>query len=501
VTTTSSSGSKPRASTTVTFVALSLSAMTFALVQSMVAPALPELQHAFRTSQASVSWILTSYLLSASIATPILGRLGDALGKKRVLVGVLAAFGAGTLVAAIATALPVMIVGRLIQGAGGAIFPLAFGIIRDEFPSHKVSGAIGFISALLGVGGGIGIVISGPISNSLGYHWLFWLPAIVIGIALAATVWKVPESIVRMPGKVSILGAFLLAGWLVALLLGVSQGPSWGWTSGKVLGLFALAAVIAAIWIRVEFASTSPLVDMRMMRLPTIYRTNIAAALFGFSMYASMVMVPQFVETPSGAGYGFGASVTGAGLFMLPSSIAMLIAGVGAGSISSRFGSKTTLLIGSVWSALSTAVLAFAHDDRFMIYVATALMGIGIGFAFAALSQLVVGGVPANQTGVASGMNTNIRTIGGSLGTTLTTSIATAGVAAGSVPHERGYTLAFIMMMVCFIVAGIVSATLPGGRARRAGSAATAQALAGAESVPMARMGGQAADRAASLKA
>ncbi len=450
-----------RRSPSVTFVALSMSALTFSLLQTMVAPALPTIRAEFGSSQAGMAWIMTAYLLSASVATPILGRLGDLHGKKRVLVCMLAVLGIGTVTAALATSLTVMIIARAIQGVGGAIFPLAFGIIRDEFPPEKVGGAIGVVSAVLGVGSGTGTVISGPISSHLGYHWLFWLPAIAIAIACVVTILRVPESPIRVAGNVSIGGASLLAAWLVALLLGISQGPRWGWGSSSVLGLLVLAGLLIAIWIIVESRSAQPLVDMRMMRIPTVYRTNITAILFGFTMFSMMVVIPQFVETSRSAGYGFGASVTQAGLFMLPSSVFMLVAGIFASRFGAMFGAKAPLVMGALIAAAATCVLAFAHSENYMIYIATSLMGIGIGLAFASMSHLVVVAVRPDQTGIASGMNANIRTIGGSIGTTVVATVITAGVDGGTLPHESGYTNAFVLMTVGFGVAAVAAASLP----------------------------------------
>ena len=215
----------------ITFSLLALAAASFSLMQSLVAPALLEIQHDLGTSTTGATWILTAYLLSASVCTPILGRLGDMFGKRRVLILVLAALSLGTLVSALATSIGVMVAGRVIQGIGGAMFPLAYGIIRDEFPKERVSTGIALISAMLGIGGGAGIVLAGPIVEHLSYHYLFWLPLLVIGIATIGSIFLIPESPVRTPGRVNWAGAVLLAAWLSAFLVGVSQGSSWGWGS------------------------------------------------------------------------------------------------------------------------------------------------------------------------------------------------------------------------------------------------------------------------------
>ena len=210
---------------------LVVSALAFALTQTMVAPALPAIQKDLGASTTEVTWVLTVFLLTASIATPIVGRLGDMFGKERVLLAVLVVFGIGSLVGALSHSIEMLIAARAIQGVAGAIFPLAFGIIRDEFPRERVATAIGLISATFGIGGGAGLVLSGVIVDNLSYEWIFWLGLIVIAIAAVATHFFVPESPVKTPARIDWIGAALLSGALGSLLLGVSEGNNWGWSS------------------------------------------------------------------------------------------------------------------------------------------------------------------------------------------------------------------------------------------------------------------------------
>src|SRR6476661_2422308 len=241
-----------RASYQLTFAVLTVGVGAFALLQSLVMPVLPTLESALGTTQADVTWVLTAYLLSASISTPVMGRLGDMHGKKRVFVVALTALAVGSLLAALATSLPVMIAARVIQGIGGGVLPLAFGIIRDEFPEEKVVGAVGIIAALTAVGAGLGIVLAGPIVTVLSYHWLFWIPLIMVVLAGVAAHILIPDSPVHTAGKINWLTALLLSGWLVALLLGVSQAPTWGWGSPIVVGLLVAAAALVVTWVVAE---------------------------------------------------------------------------------------------------------------------------------------------------------------------------------------------------------------------------------------------------------
>jgi EmrB/QacA subfamily drug resistance transporter len=446
-----------------TFAVLLVSVSSFALLQSLVLPVLPTIQHALHTSQNTVTWVLTAYLLSASVATPITGRVGDLIGKKKVLVATLVTLAVGTVLAAVATSIGVMIVARAIQGVGGGVLPLSFGLIRDEAPRDKVASSISISAALLAVGGGAGIVLAGPIIGVLDFHWLFWIPAMVVALAAVAAFFVIPESKVRAPGRVAILPALLLSGWLVTMIVPLSEGQQWGWTSWKTLALIAVAIVLAAFWIRVELRARTPLIDMRMMRLPAVWTTNLVALLFGAGLYSALGFLPQFLQSPKSAGYGFGASVTASGLFLLPMTVTMFIFGMLSAPAAARVGSKLVLLVGSLVTVPPFAVLAFAHGQRWEIYLASALLGVGLGLAFAAMSNLIVESVPANQVGVASGMNANIRTIGGSIGAAVMATIVTAG-AAGGLPKDDGYRNGFAFLMVIAVLATLACIMIPSAR-------------------------------------
>ena len=285
--------------------------------------------------------------------------------------------------------------------------------------------------------------------------------SIAVLVATAGIVAFVPESPVRTPGRVDPLGAVLLAGWLVALLVPISQGPTWGWLSARTLGLFALAAVILPTWVWVESRTDAPLVDMRMMRLRPVWTTNLAALVIGFGMFASFILVPQFVELPQSTGFGFGASVTEAGLFMVPATVGMLVVGPISGRLSTTVGSKVPLVLGALASCIAFVMLAVAHDASWEIYVAMLVMGVGIGFAFGSMANLIIESVPAQQTGVATGMNTIVRSIGGAIGSQVSAGIVTATVAASGLPTERGFTIAFLVAAAALAVGVVVALRVP----------------------------------------
>ncbi len=286
---------------------LSLAGVAYAMLSSSVVPALPTMQHALHTTETGITWLLTAYLLSASVGTAIIGRLGDMYGKEHLLLLTLVVLAAGTLLAAVSSSLAVIIVARFIQGASGGIFPLAFGIVRDEFPREKVAGSIGLLSAILGVGAGIGIVLSGVIVEHLNYHWLFWIPLVATLVAAVATWRFIPESPVRLPGRINWLAAVLMTIGISMVLLAISETTTWGWGSARTFGLILLGVVFLVVWIAVEVRSENPLIDMTMMRIRGVWTTNLAAFLLGAGMYASFIVFPQFAQLPTSTGWRDGA--------------------------------------------------------------------------------------------------------------------------------------------------------------------------------------------------
>jgi EmrB/QacA subfamily drug resistance transporter len=455
--------------TTRTLLPLAGAALAYSLAQTMVIPALPELQAEFHANPADATWLLTAFLLTSSVATPLLGRLGDMHGKERWLLISLAIFGAGSLIAALGGSLAVLVTGRAVQGAGGAIFPLAIGIIRDEFPRERVAPAIGTVSAMFGIGGGTGLVLAGLFVDHGSISWIFWLSVVTTAIAALATWLWVPESPVRVRARIDWVGGVLLSLVLIALLLPISEGNTWGWTSGRVLGLFAAAAILAVVWARWELHVDDPLVNLALMRERPVWTTNVAACAIGFAMFGSFVLIPQFVQTPSSAGYGFSASVTESGLFLLPSAVLMLFAGPFSGRLGARYGSRVPLALGALSSGLSYAWLAAFHGARIDIYLASVLLGLGVGMALAAMANLVVEAVPPDVTGVASAINAIMRTIGGAVGAQVAAAIVSGSIAAGATyPSESGFTGAFTMSALGSLVALLVCFAIPSRSAVRA---------------------------------
>ena len=456
----------PRQHYNVTLAALTLAGTAFAFQQTMVVPALPVIQRELDTTTTWATWVLTVFLLVASVATPVLGKLGDQYGKERLLVISLALFLAGCVGCAVAWSIWSLIAFRALAGTGAAVFPLSFAIIRDEFPPEKVGVAIGLVSSVFGVGGGFGIVLSGLIVDHLSWRWLFIFGSIGVALAMVLVARFVPESPIKTPSRVDFPGAALLSGGLVAFLLALTEGENWGWSSGRIVSLFFVAAVLLVLWVLVELRVPEPMVDMRMMVRRPVLLTNITAIIAGFAMFSVFVLVPNFVETPTGlpdelaqlVDYGFGASATKAGLYLLPSAIVLLFAGPVGGLLGRKVGFKWPLAIGMALVSVAAAMLALWNDEPWQVVASQPIFGVGIGFAFAAMATIIAQSVRPSETGVASGMNTVMRTVGGVVGGQVGAALLTAHTIPGTtVPSVDGYEIAFALGSAAALVGAAVA--------------------------------------------
>jgi MFS family permease len=450
------------------FAVLAVGVAAFSLLQSLIVPVLPEIQQHYGSSQSSVTWVLTAYLLSAAVCTPLVGRIGDAYGKRRMLVVALVALAVGSLLGGLAPSLGWLVVARVVQGVGGGVLPLAFGIVREELGGH-VTAALSALSSLLAVGYGLGIVVAGPILEGLGYRWLYWLPMLVTAATALATLLLVPESRERTAERLPALPALLLTVWLVALLVPISRGPQWGWSSPWTLGGLTLAALVLALWVRAELHAEVPLIDMTMMRVRGVWTANVIGAAVGFSMFASFGFLPQLLQTPPElAGYGFGASVMGSGLLILPSQICAFVVGFAAAPLVRRLGTRAVLAAGSTATGASMLALGLWHDETWQVLAATGVQGAGSGLVFATLAGVLVTAVPSRQTAVASGVNANMRSVFGAIGATLMGVVVGTGAGVGSYPAEAGYTWGYVMLAVVMTAAVAASWCVPDSRLRPA---------------------------------
>ena len=439
---------------------LVVSAFMMILNETVLSVALPPIMADFGITAEQGQWFTTGFLLTMAVVIPTTGFLIQRFTTRALFGAALVLFALGSLLAALAPSIGWLIAARVVQGAGGGVLPLSFGIIRDEF-GDKMTGALSVLASLTAVGFGLGIVVAGPVVETLGYHWLFWLPMVATLLAALGAARFVPESPRGPAQRLPLVPALLLAGWLVALLLPVSQGNAWGWGSPRVLVLLTAAAVLAAAWIRLETRVRVPLIDMRMMRLRGVWTTNLVTLFVGFGLFASFAFLPQLLQTPESSGYGFGASVTESGQLLLPSAVASFLVGLTTSRLMGRFGARAVVVTGTVVSGLSYLSLAFLHDTTLQILLGITAQGLGTGLVISSSASVVIASVPASQTGVASGMNANIRTIGGSIGSAVTAGVVTARTGQGGFPAESGYTAGFALLAFFLLLAAVAATRVP----------------------------------------
>lgn len=231
--------------------------------------------------------------------------------------------------------------------------------------------------------------------------------------------------------------------------------------------------MLLVVWVRTETRVPVPMIDMRMMRRRGVWTTNLVSGFVGFGMFASFGFLPHFLQTPEEAGYGFGATISESGWLLLPSAVASFLVGFVTARLVRTLGARVVVVTGALAAAATYFSMALLHDETWQLYAATTVQGIGSGLIFSSLAGVVIASVPPEQTGVANGMNANIRTIGGAVGSAVMAGIVTAHVLPSGIPEERGYTLGFAVIGVVMLLAALAAAFIPD--VRHLGGAAVPQ--------------------------
>lgn len=432
-------------------VSLMLGAFAYGVLAAVMLPALPFFETELRTDGTGVTWLLTAFFLSAAGSTAILGRLGDMYGKRRMLLVTLAILAVGTLISAASSSVAPEIVGRALQGAGGGLFPLAFGIVRDEFPHERIAGAIAALTGMISLGSA-GVVLPGLLLPALSWSWLFWIPFILTVIALLGTWLYVKESPIRSGGRLNWLNAALMMLGVTGIIIGISEGGDWGWTSGRTLGLLVGGAAVCGLWVFAELVSTNPVFNLHLMRERPVWSTNVFAFMVGAGMYGSFAVYPIYAELPTSTGFAYGASMMESGLYLLPMVAPMGLAGLVARHLTAAFGASRVLVAGSIVTAVGFGAMVPWHEHPYEMMISLALAGTGFGLVLTTLFTVVVHAVPGPNVGEVSGMNTVIRFIGGAVGTQVVSSLI-SGRTVDGLPVLHGFLASFVALAICMVVA------------------------------------------------
>lgn len=451
-----------------TLAALVLVTLVPSTAQTMLIPALPQLGRELGAEPDEVAWTITAYLITASVGTPVLGRLGDMFGRRRMQVWALGIFATGSLICVVAGSLAVMVAGRALQGIVGGVFALALGTVRQEYPHEVVGRNIGVLSAVVAIGTSVGFLIGGVLVDVAGVDAVFWFGLATSVVACGWLLGVAPESHRGAGGRVDVRGAALLAVGVTLPLIAFSQANAWGWRSPATLGLIAAGAVVLRAWLAVERRTPLPLVDVRTLAMPTVWLTNLATFLVGCGMFGLFVLTPQLAQADPGAGYGFGLDAAGAGWLLFPGALLMLALGPVSGALGRRVGDRVPLAVGAGTAALGLLALALEHGSIASVVIFATIAGAGIGFAFPAMPNLVVGVVRPSQVGEVAGFNALLRGVGSSVGTQLSAAIVAGSALAGTTsPTDGGYATAYLVAAVAAAGAGLVAFAIPPPVAQR----------------------------------
>ncbi|MFJ9908423.1 MFS transporter [Streptomyces sp. NPDC101152] len=391
---------------------LAFAGIVVSLMQTLVIPIVPELPKLLQAPASDTAWAVTATLLAAAVATPVVGRLGDMFGKRRMLLVSVVLLVAGSVLCALSDSLVPMIVGRAVQGLSAAVVPLGISIMRDELPAERLAGATALMSASLGVGGALGLPTAALIADHFDWHVLFWSSAGLGAVALVLVLLFVPESEVWTGGRFDVVGGLGMAAGLVSLLLAISKGADWGWTSGTTLGLFAAAVVVLLAWGFFELRTGEPLVDLRTTARRQVLVTNLASIAIGFSMFAMSLVLPQLLQQPTQTGFGLGRSLLTAGLVMAPSGLVMMAFAPVSAAVSRTKGPKVTLMIGALIVATGYGLNIVLMSQVWHLVLVSCVIGAGIGFTYGAMPALIMGAVDPSETAAANSLNTLMRSIG-----------------------------------------------------------------------------------------
>ncbi|TDB99507.1 MFS transporter [Nonomuraea longispora] len=444
--------------------------MVVSMMFTLMVPVIPDLPRLLSAPAEDASWAITSTLLSSAVFTPVSGRLGDMYGKRRMMVISLALMVIGSAICVFTSALPLVVLGRTLQGCAVGVIPLGISIMRDLLPSGRLGSAMALMSATLGAGGAIGLPVGAVVAQYADWHMLFLVAAAMGATGLVLTLTIVPDSSLRAGGRFDFPGVVGLSAGLVCFLLPISKGGSWGWTSPLTLGLFAAAAVIFAVWTFVELRVANPLVDLRTTTRRQVLLTNLASIAFGFAMFGTQLVFPQVLQAPPATGYGLGLSLFEAGLCMAVGGGMMILLSPVSARITGAYGPKVTLILGALLAVAGYAGALAVMTEVWHVALAATIVSAGAGLGYAAMPASIMSAVPVSETAAANGFNSLMRSIGTATASAVISTVLaahTVRLGAASLPTQDGLRYALIISAAAGVAGMAISVFLPRRRPSR----------------------------------
>lgn len=437
---------------------LALCGTVVSLQQTMVLPLVPELPELIGTSAGNASWIVTATLVAGAVATPVISRMADMYGKRRMILLTLAIVAVGALIGGVSTALPLLILARVLQGIGMALVPVGIATMRDELDPDQIPLAVALMSATLAIGAGVGLPLGGYLAEAFDWHVVLWLPGVLALLMLALVVLTVSESSVRTAGAFDFRGAILLSLALVLLLLAVSKGADWGWTDARTLGSIVAGLALLAVFVPLELRIPNPLVDIRTAAQPVVVAANTISVFMGFGMFVNMLVSTQLLQTPTDTGYGLGLDALHAGLWMAPSALAFGVLAPLSGWVTRRFGPELAIAVGGAIMTVSYLARIPLSGSITLVVLGTIVVTIGTALAYSALPTLIMRSVPVTETAAANGLNTLLRSVGTSTASAVTAAVFAAAITAtsGGYPTVGALTLMFLLAAVASAISTVL---------------------------------------------
>jgi MFS family permease len=443
-------------------VLFSLLAAFVLFVDIMLTPSLPKIASDYGVTIAEVSLVISLYTVFGTAVNPVIGKLGDILGKKRILIYVLAIYCIMVAVTSFASNFTVLLISRTVQGIGLGIFPLAFSLVREEFPRELVPRAQGILSAMFGAGAAFGLPVGALIANSYGWQANYHVALPFIAVLTILIFFAVRESTVTDPNaKLDYVGAVWLGVTLGAIVFGLSEGSTWGWTSLPVLGLVFGGTVFLIPLVFYERRVLEPILNLKLLAMRNVMVSNVVGIASGAALFIAFQAITFRLELPPPAGYGFDILTTG--LYLLPLAVAILLVAIPVGRLTPRYGVKPFLYLGCIVGAVGFYLISTATSAP-LIAGYLVIASAGLGMLLVASQNLLVLSVKRREMGLTTSLNTVFRNIGSSLGApiagSLMSTFVVTYVVAGqtvSLPTDIAFHYAYYIAVAGFVVSLVIA--------------------------------------------